>query len=156
MIRLTWLQFRVQALAGAIALAVVGIVLAITGPSLHQLYSTALDCHANGDCATATAAFLGKDHTLQIIINVLVEVAPALVGLFWGAPLVAREFETGTFRLAWTQTTRTRWIAIKLAAIGLAGIALTGILSLIVTWWSSPLDAAAMTPYSSFDVRNLA
>jgi hypothetical protein len=155
MIRLTWLQFRVQAFAGVAALAVVGIVLAITGPSLHHLYTAALDCHAKGDCATAAAAFAGKDHTLQIMVNVLVEVAPALVGLFWGAPLVAREFETGTYRLAWTQTTRTRWIAVKLAGIGLAGIALTGILSLIVTWWSGPLDAAAMAPYSSFDQRDL-
>jgi hypothetical protein len=72
-----------------------------------------------------------------------------------GAPLVAREFETGTYRLAWTQTTRTRWIAIKLAAIGLAGVVLTAILSLIVTWWSGPLDAVTMTPYSSFDQRDL-
>ena len=35
--------------------------------------------------------------------------------MFWGAPLLAREFETGTFRLAWTQSvTRTRWLAVKL------------------------------------------
>jgi ABC-type multidrug transport system ATPase subunit len=33
---------------------------------------------------------------------------PVLIGMFWGAPLVARELETGTFRLAWTQSvTRT-------------------------------------------------
>ena len=44
---------------------------------------------------------------------------PGLIGMFWGAPLVAREFETGTFRLAWTQgVTRTRWLAAKLAIAG--------------------------------------
>ena len=31
-------------------------------------------------------------------------IAPALIGLFFGAPLIARELETGTFRLAWTQS----------------------------------------------------
>ncbi len=155
MIRLTWLQFRMQALVGAAALAVVAIVLAITAPSLHHLYTTVLDCHVARDCSAAASAFLDKDHSLQVMLNVLVEVAPGLVGLFWGAPLVAREFETGTYRLAWTATTRTRWIAIKLAGIGLAGVALTGILSLIVTWWSGPLDAASATLFSSFDQRDL-
>jgi hypothetical protein len=29
---------------------------------------------------------------------------PALIGLFWGAPLVARELEAGTHRLVWTQS----------------------------------------------------
>ena len=42
-------------------------------------------------------------------------VAPAVIGIFWGAPLVARELETGTYRLAWNQSvTRGRWLAAKL------------------------------------------
>ena len=45
--------------------------------------------------------------------------APALIGIFWGAPLIARELETGTYRLAWNQSvTRARWIAVKLAWSG--------------------------------------
>ena len=63
--------------------------------------------------------------------------------MFWGAPLVARELETGTFRLAWTQSvTRTRWLAVKLALVGLASMAVAGLLSLILTWWSSPIDGS--------------
>jgi hypothetical protein len=27
---------------------------------------------------------------------------PAIIGTFWGAPLISRELETGTYRLAWT------------------------------------------------------
>ena len=68
---------------------------------------------------------------------------PAIVGVFWGAPLVARELEAGTHRLVWTQTvTRTRWLATKLAVIGLAAMAAPGCSSLIVTWWSRSLDQA--------------
>lgn len=156
MIRVTWLQFRLQALVALAALAVLGIVLAITGASLHHLYSTAvLACHAGHDCSAASAAFLGDDHDMQVLLNVLVAVLPALIGLFWGAPLAAREFETGTYRLAWTQTTRTRWLGVKLAGIGLASMALAGIVSWTVTWWSSPLDAANMTLFTSFDGRDL-
>jgi hypothetical protein len=36
--------------------------------------------------------------------------------------------------------TRGRWLAVKLALAGLASVATAGLLSLMVTWWSSPLD----------------
>ena len=48
-------------------------------------------------------------------------VLPALIGIFWGAPLIARELEAGTHRLVWNQSvTRTRWLAVKLGLVGLA------------------------------------
>ena len=72
--------------------------------------------------------------------------APVLVGVFWGAPLIARELETGTFRLVWTQSvTRARWLAVKLLVVGFASVAVTGLLSLIVTWWSNPIYGLSLT-----------
>ena len=63
--------------------------------------------------------------------------------MFWGAPLVAREFETGTFRLVWTQgVTRTRWLAAKLAIAGAAAIAAGELFTLMVAWWASPIHKA--------------
>jgi hypothetical protein len=63
---------------------------------------------------------------------VLILLAPAIIGLFWGAPLIARELETGTSDLAWNQSiTRTRWLVVKLALIGLAAMAVTEGLSLV-------------------------
>jgi hypothetical protein len=56
---------------------------------------------------------------------------------------VARELESGTFRLAWTQNvSRVRWNVVRLLATGLAGMAVVGLLSLIVTWWAGPPDPA--------------
>ena len=70
-------------------------------------------------------------------------VVPALIGAFWGAPLVTRELEAGTLRLAWNQSVaRTRWLAVKLGVIGLAAMAAAGLLSLMVTWWAAPIDRA--------------
>jgi uncharacterized membrane protein len=44
--------------------------------------------------------------------GIAVLVVPGLVGVFWGAPLIAPELAAGTYRLAWTQSvTRTRWLA---------------------------------------------
>ena len=75
--------------------------------------------------------------------------APALIGMFWGAPLVTRELEAGTFRLAWNQSvTRTRWLAVKLGLIGLAAMATAGLLSLMITWWAGPIDRAGGFPAS--------
>ena len=83
-------------------------------------------------------------------------VIPGIIGIFWGAPLVARELETGTFRLAWTQSvTRTRWLAVKLGVVGVASMAVAGLLSLLVTWWASPLDRAGMDAFKTFDQRDI-
>jgi hypothetical protein len=148
MIRLTWHQFRPQAVTAAIALAVAALVVAVTRPGLATAYTSSglPDCHAN--CATIASSFLSGlnrlDLTLYFGSIALMYLAPALMGLFWGAPLIAREFEAGTHQIAWTQSvTRTRWTLVKLGLIGLAAIAAAGLLSLMVTWWASPIDHAA-------------
>jgi hypothetical protein len=69
---------------------------------------------------------------------------PALIGAFWGAPLVARELESGTHNLAWNQSvTRTRWILTKLSFIGAVSIVACGLLSWAVTYWARHIDDAA-------------
>jgi len=69
-------------------------------------------------------------------MDAIILVVPALLGIFWGAPLVANELETGTYRLAWTQSvTRKRWLAAKLGLVGLWSMAVAGLLSFIVTLW---------------------
>jgi ABC-2 family transporter protein len=67
------------------------------------------------------------------------------IGLFWGAPLIARELEAGTHRLVWNQSiTRTHWLAVKLGLVGLAAITAAGLGSLAVDWWSDPIDKASV------------
>jgi ABC-type transport system involved in multi-copper enzyme maturation permease subunit len=54
------------------------------------------------------------DHTATLIPSLL-QALPALIGAFVGAPVLARELETGTFRYAWTQGFgRWRWTLAKL------------------------------------------
>jgi hypothetical protein len=144
-------------LTATVGLAVVAVILAITGPHLVHLFDTTVaNCNASGDCSTATSEFLRSDRSLQIGLDALVVIVPGILGLFWGAPLVASEIEAGTWRLAWTQSvTRTRWLAVKLSVIGLASMTVAGLLSLMVTWWSSPVDRANMSPFVSFDQRGI-
>ena len=77
---------------------------------------------------------------LTILVTLI---APAIIGTFWGAPLIARELEAGTFRLAWNQSiTRTRWLAVKLALTGAAAMAVAEAFSLIQAWWAAPIGKA--------------
>jgi len=160
MIRFAWLQSRTQTAIATGALAIVAIGLAITGPQLIHLYNTTVaTCTTHGDCSTATTAFLDADGPLQVFAEFLLLVVPVLIGMFWGAPLVAREFETGTYRLAWTQSvTRTRWLAFKLGLGALTSIVVGGLLSLMVTWWFSRTDLVRGDRFSSltFSVRDIA
>ena len=158
MIRFTWLQARTQNLVALAGLLAVAITLALTGPHLVHLYDTTVaPCQTRGDCPAATARFLGHDALLETWLSILVTAVPAVIGIFWGAPLVARELETGTFRLVWTQNvTRTRWLAVKLAVMGLASMAVTGLLTLMVTWWASPFAKVNKNAYSIFDQRDIA
>jgi len=156
-IRFAWLQFRMQAAVAAGALGVIAVVLAVTGPTLVHLYNTSVaNCAAYGNCAAATTAFVSNDHLLQDLGNLLIAL-PALVGMFWGAPLMARELETRTEQLVWTQSiTRSRWILAKLGLIGLASAAASGLLSLMLTWWSHPFDRVNMNKFTSvFDQRDI-
>ena len=79
--------------------------------------------------------------------------------MFWGAPLLGRELETGTFRLVWTQSiTRRRWLLVKIALVGLTSIVIAGALSLIVTWQHAPVEAVVMNRIAPgvFDARGFA
>jgi len=157
MIWLTWRQFRPQTITAAIALAATAIVLAATRPGLIASYTHAglPACHAH--CAAIASLFIDGvgsfDHILYFGSIALMYLAPALIGLFWGAPLIAREVETGTHRIAWNQSvTSTRWTLAKLGLVGLAAVATAGLLSLMVTWWASPIDHAASLAGGSVQV----
>jgi hypothetical protein len=157
MIWFAWRQFRLQAMIAGAVLIALAICFLITGPGLVHFYNTAIvGCAARDDCNGVTSSFLSRDPFFQ---NLLTEswLLSVLIGVFWGAPVVAREFDTGTYRLAWTQSaTRTRWLAAKIFVGGLASVVTAGLFTLMATWWSSPLDRVRDMPFSYFDTRDIA
>jgi hypothetical protein len=163
LIWLTWRQSRTKAAVAGAVLAVFAVLLAVTGPLLASMYasSTLGRCQGSVDVCGAFAddfvqrlssgtthagGFIGGAGTywlLDLLGIVTILVAPAVIGMFWGAPLIAGEFEAGTHYLAWNQSiTRTRWMAVKLALTGLAAMAVTEALSLMQGWWASPISLA--------------
>jgi hypothetical protein len=158
MIRFAVRQFRTQAEVGFGALVLLALVLLLTGLHLSHVYdATVAHCAKGNDCAAATSSFLQIDPALRAALDTLVVVVPGIIGVFWGAPLIARELEGGTFRLAWTQgVTRSRWLLVKLGVVGLASMATAGLMSLMVTWWSSQADRVNMGLFSTFGQRDIA
>ncbi|SEF37979.1 hypothetical protein SAMN05421837_11745 [Amycolatopsis pretoriensis] len=123
---LTWRQFRTPALSVFAALIVICVVLAITGPEL-----------------VGRTSFSDQDTMFGGTILALY-VLPAVIGVFWGVPMITRELETGTHSLVWNQTvTRKRWLTTKLGFGLLVAMAAGGLLSVAVSWWASPIDALA-------------
>lgn len=163
MMWLTWRQFRAQAIVAGTALVAVAIALTATGPHLAALFDDNGLATCQTSCGTDAANFINqvKGSPTELIFYgsiFLVYAVPALIGLFWGAPLVAREFEAGTFRLAWNQSvSRARWMAVKLGLIGLTAMVTAGLLSLMTSWWASPLyQAAQKTGQNSLSIDKFA
>lgn len=128
---MTWLAWRQ-------ARAQVSLAAALTGVVAVVLVATRSHIAAAGDTEELSTGY----KSLQLLGTALIGL-PAAIGAFWGAPLVAREIETGTHRLAWTQSvTRRRWLGTKLALLGLAAVAVAATFSALFTWWSLPLDAS--------------
>ena len=158
MIRFAWLQARTQTAIAMAALAAAAVIALVTGPRLLHLYHVDVAA-CQGACTPATTAFLASYRWMQVFAPPVLLVLPVLFGMFWGAPLVARELETGTFRLAWTQSvTRKRWLAVKLGIGALTSMAVTGLLSLVLTWWFSPIDRVQLNLLdpAMFGVRGIA
>ncbi|MCU1399795.1 MAG: transporter [Acidimicrobiales bacterium] len=157
MIRFAWLQARSQILIAAAAVGAAAVALLVTGMRLSHLYDTMIGpCLANGCSDTTINAFLGKGHTLSIWAGVFSAVMPGLLGVFWGAPLVARELETGTYRLAWSQSvSRTRWMVTRIGLGLVASMVVAGLFSLMITRWAHPLDIAQANAFFTFDKRDI-
>ena len=155
---LVWRQHRNQAYVAAAALGAFAILLLVTGRQLASQYQSALtSCAASHTCANLANTLTLGGPVLSLLVTLTV-VVPCLLGVFWGGPLVAREFETGTTQFAWMQSiTRSRWLTAKVGWALLAAAAWGGAVSALVTWWSSPLNALNHQNFqpSQFDIQGI-
>jgi hypothetical protein len=155
---LVWRLHRTQLYIAAALLAALTILLVVTGLQMASQYHSALAaCAANHSCATlASTLFLGS-HPVGFLVIMTLGV-PALFGLFWGAPLVASELETGTGQFAWMQSvTRKRWLAVTAGEMLLAAAVWGGAVSALVTWWSGPDNALQLDQFKPgrFDIMGI-
>jgi len=153
----TWRQHR-AALAGvAVFLGALAVYLWLSGLQIHHAY--AADCHPASSLA-CTVSFTGRYAVTVNLVRVFLQAVPALIGALAGAPVLAREMETGTFRFAWTQGFgRWRWALAKLVLLAVTVAAAAGAFTVLFSWYASPFFAAGYAIPSAtdlFDVLGLA
>jgi hypothetical protein len=142
----TWRQHR---------LTLAGVIVVLGAASLY-LYTVGLQIRTPSNFAAVSG--LG-------ITSGLLQLIPALIGAFVGAPAVAKELDTGTFRFTWTQGFgRARWTVATLAPLALTVTAAAGAFGTAFSWCYGSLIAGkvdgffASSPLSAgtFDLRGIA
>jgi hypothetical protein len=159
---LVWRQHRKQAMFALVGLVALAAFLVPTGIQMHNAFGRAglpgclsgaaraefVQVGENPDqasdqarrCQELAGQFADRFGRLGSV-GILLWFLPLLVGLFWGAPLVAREVEHGTHRLVWTQgVSRRRWALAKFGLVGGGVVLAAASYALLVTWWRAPLD----------------
>ncbi len=145
MIWVAWRQQRTETLLAVVALALLAALLVPTGIDMASRYdhdglsACAATASSSGGCEQAVRAFTARFDSLMSLIPWL-NFLPGIIGIALAAPLLL-ELESGTYRLAWTQSiTRRRWLAVKLGMTTLAGVVAALAMTALVTWWRTPLD----------------
>jgi len=135
----TWRQHRFALIGLAALLGALAACLWIVGLQVHHAYTAATACRPTSSivCEGLISRFDGIDNVLSN--GYVLQAVPALIGAFVGAPVLARELETGTFRHAWTQGFgRWRWTLAKLVALAVVVAAAAGALSVLLSWYYQP------------------
>jgi hypothetical protein len=148
MIWLIWRQHRGEIFGAAVILAVLGVLLLLHAVPMHQAYERdgIEACQLQmfgGDAGSCARTLLSFESTWAVLPDQFaawLPFLPMLAGMLIGAPLLAREFEQGTWQLAWTQgVTRRRWLASKFALV-LGGVCTVSVVFAAgVSWWFGPL-----------------
>jgi len=153
-----WRQYRSQAVIAAALLAAFAAAILVDGFQIAaHWHAILLACAGNSACLHQEPA--------PTLVNGLVSdlpylslIVPAILGMLWGAPLVAHELETRTSDFAWAQSvTRTRWLAVKAGLLLLAAVVCGGVVSALTTWWSGPGNAQSGGQFSpgQFDIQGI-
>ncbi len=167
MIWLTWRQHRGEMVWAVFLLALWAALLYLSSRAMFTSYTQAQHGMSVAVCARThsqdpvcdalTGEFRNQFGGASILLLGLT-VLPGLAGMFFGAPLLAREIERATSRLVWTQgITRLRWLMVKLGALVLGTAALFAACALLLTWWRGPLDQVGGERFAyGFDLEGIA
>jgi hypothetical protein len=162
-----WRQHRFALASVAVFLGALAVGMWIGGTALRHAHAAAIAACQSASSPGCPGTIIDFNGTNGFLSNgFILQAVPVLIGAFAGAPVLARELETGTFRFAWTQGFgRWRWVLAKLVVLAVAVAIGTGALSMMLHWYYQPYFAAGnqdlglyeLTPFSPglFDLRGV-
>jgi hypothetical protein len=163
MIWVNWRQHRSAAFGCLAVLAGLAIYAIVVGTSMrtafgHDNLAPCLAASQGADCSGAVSAFTNQfGSEVNIAFWSVALIVPGLIGVLVGAPLIARELEYGTWRLAWSQSVpRARWLTVKLALVTGGLIVLGAAMTAVITWYRAPMDRlTGRLQHNIFDFEGL-
>jgi len=148
MARATWRQQRAAlipllAVSAGLALAAVAGELAIRS-DYARYASGCVPRFIHASCGAIANTFAASTDGFTALVIAL-HVLPVLIGVFVGAPLIARELESGTFRFTWTQEIgRTRYVLTTVTLLAVVVAAVTCALGALLGWYAHPFDVVGV------------
>ena len=167
MVWVTWRQHRATLAGVAVFLGALAVGIWLAGLKTHHVYAAAVAACRSGASATCYGMSISLTGTNGFLSNGgILQAVPVLIGAFAGAPVLARELETGTFRYTWTQGFgRWRWTLAKLVPLAVVLAVAAGVFSLLLNWYYQPyfnagnqaLGLSEYTPFypALFDLRGV-
>ncbi|WP_371645854.1 MULTISPECIES: ABC transporter permease subunit [unclassified Streptomyces] len=141
---LAWRQQRLLVLTGAllvtlctiwVALRRADLIGAIDGYDLSQCKGW------NGTCPPEAYGAMSESNTGIRILGAIGLALPAAIGMFWGAPLIGRELESGTIKVVLTQNTGVRsWFAARFGLAALSTVLVSTAVAGLIAWWWAPIS----------------
>ena len=138
-------QHRLALIGLAIVFAGFGLRLVLTGIPLHATYAQYLSNHCLTERHPACGRLLNEMDASWVMRYGGMAVLPGLIGVFIGAPLVARDFETGAYRFGLAQgVSWRRQLVAKLLVIGAIVLIGSCLLGLLTMWCLAPFHRIAL------------
>lgn len=157
---LIWRLHRAHAIVSTVVIAAVTALIVPTGTAIANSYHHAvMNCPAShAGCGDIAGTVFGHNSVFTSLVQDLAMAFPLVLGILWGAPLVAGQFEAGTLDFEWTQgVARRRWVLANLGWALLAAAAWGGALAALFTWWRGPDNAVdGPVKFINFDVQGVA
>jgi hypothetical protein len=157
---MSWVVWRQHRAQGAIALALLAAFAAVilaNGLRIASHWRSMLAaCSGHSACLQQLPPVASQE--IADVLLLVGMAVPAVLGVLWGAPLVAHELESRTSDFAWAQSvTRTRWLTAKAGWLLLAAAACGGAIAALITWWSGPDNALTADNFrpGQFDIQGI-
>jgi hypothetical protein len=147
MIWVSWRQHRSQAITCLGLLVALAVFAILVSSSMRAAFSRddLAGCLARSQgmgCPAQVGSFMDQfSSQVNIAFWSVLILLPGLIGVVVGAPLLGRELEFGTWRMAWSQTVpRTRWLVTNLALVGGGLVVLGAAMTALISWYREPMD----------------
>jgi hypothetical protein len=141
----TWRQHRAALIGLAVFVAVMAAYAVVYGLAMRGV--TTYRCVGPGS-ARVPCQILFEANYAAWLSGFLV---PVVIGMFVGAPLLAREYSTATNRFAWTQSAGRTWPTLaKLILLGLAVLAAGALSGALAQWADVAPDSQSSMVFSGW------